>query len=60
MEKIKWEELSNAEIIREQMNIKNSFDILRAEILKKVEELDAMNDEYVKAENELNKRNYIQ
>ncbi len=58
MEEIKWGELSNAEIIREQMNLKNSYEKLKSEILEQVDKLDKMNDEYLKSEKELQKRNY--
>lgn len=57
METIKWEELSNSEILREQLNLKNSFEKLKSEILEKVNELDELNAEFLKGEAELNKRN---
>lgn len=57
MEKIKWEELSTAEIIREELNLKNSFEKLKSEILEKVNELDALNAEFLSGEAELTKRN---
>lgn len=57
MEKIKWDELSTAEIIREEINLKNTFEKLKSDIMKKVEELDELNSEFLKGEEELNKRN---
>lgn len=54
---IKWEELSNAEIFREQLNLKNSFEKLKSEIMEKVNELDKLNAEFIKSEKELEKRN---
>lgn len=54
---IKWEELSNAEILREQLNLKNTFDKLKSEIMKRVNELDELNAEFLKSEKELEKRN---
>ena len=57
MEKIKWEELSNSEIIREQLGLKNRFEKLKSEIMEKVSELDELNDEFRKGEAEMNKRN---
>lgn len=57
METIKWEELSTAEIIREELNLKNTFEKLKSEIMEKVNELDELNAEFLKGEAELNKRN---
>ena len=57
MESIKWEELSNAEILREQLKLKDTFENLKSEIMKKVNELDALNEEFLKSERELNTRN---
>lgn len=54
---IKWEELSNAEIFREQLNLKNTFEKLKSEIMEKVNELDRLNVEFIKSEKELEKRN---
>lgn len=57
MDAIKWEELSNSEILREQINLKNLFEKLKKEIMEKVSELDELNAEFLKGEAELNKRN---
>ena len=57
MEAIKWEELSTAEIIREELNLKNTFEKLKSEIMEKVNELDELNVEFLKGEAELKKRN---
>jgi hypothetical protein len=57
METIKWEELSTAEIIREELNLKNTFEKLKSEIMEKVNELDELNVEFLKGEAELKKRN---
>lgn len=57
METIKWEELSTAEIIREQLNLKNTFEKLKSDIFVKINELDELNAEFLKGEAELNKRN---
>jgi hypothetical protein len=57
MEAIKWDELSNSEILREQINLKNTFEKLKSEIMEKVNELDELNAEFLKGEAELNKRN---
>lgn len=57
MEAIKWEELSTAEIIREELNLKNIFEKLKSEIMEKVNELDELNMEFLKGEAELKKRN---
>ena len=59
MDAIKWEELSNSEILREQINLKNLFEKLKKEIMEKVSELDELNAEFLKGEAELNKRNII-
>lgn len=58
MEKIKWEELSNAEILREQLKLKNEFENLKEEIMKKVNLLDSINDNFLSGEAELRKRNF--
>lgn len=57
MEAIKWDELSTAEIIREELNLKNTFEKLKSEIMEKVNELDELNVEFLKGEAELKKRN---
>lgn len=57
MEEIKWEELSTAEIIREQLNLKNTFEKLKSEIMEKINQLDKLNETFLKGEQELSKRN---
>lgn len=57
MENIKWEDLSTSEILREQLNLKNSFEKLKSEIMENVRKLDALNEEFLKGEAELQKRN---
>ena len=57
MDNIKWEDLSTAEIIREQLNLKNSFESLKSEIMSKINQLDELNAQFLKGEEELNKRN---
>lgn len=54
---IKWEELSNSELFREQLNLKNQFEKLKSEILEKVNQLDDINAEFLKGEEEMRKRN---
>ena len=54
---IKWEELSNSELIREQLNLKNRFDKLKTDIFEKINELDSINAEFLKGEAEMKKRN---
>ena len=58
MEKIKWEELSNAEILREQLKLKNEFENLKEEIMKKVNLLDSINDNFLGGEEKKKKRNF--
>lgn len=57
MNKIEWDKLSTAEIIREELNLKNIFEKLKSEIMEKVNELDELNIEFLKGEAELSKRN---
>ena len=57
MDKIKWENLSNSEILREQLSLKNKFETLKKEIMEKVNELDSLNEEFLRGEAEMNKRN---
>lgn len=57
MNKVEWENLSTAEIIREELNLKNTFEKLKSEIMEKVNELDELNAEFLKGEAELAKRN---
>ena len=54
---IKWEELSNSELIREQLNLKNRFEKLKTDIFEKINELDSINAEFLKGEAEMKKRN---
>ena len=54
---IKWEELSNSELIREQLNLKNRFEVLKSDIFQKINELDDLNAEFLKGEAEMKKRN---
>ena len=54
---IKWEELSNSELIREQVNLKNRFEKLKTDIFEKINELDDINAEFLKGEAEMKKRN---
>lgn len=54
---IKWEELSNSELIREQLNLKNRFEKLKTDIFEKINELDGINAEFLKGEAEMKKRN---
>ena len=54
---IKWEELSNSELIREQLNLKNRFEKLKTDIFEKINELDDINAEFLKGEAEMKKRN---
>ena len=57
MEHIKWENLSNSEIFREQLSLKNKFEILKKEIMEKINELDSLNEEFLMGESEMKKRN---
>jgi hypothetical protein len=57
MESVKWENLSNSEILREQLSLKNKFEVLKKEIMEKVNELDSLNEEFLKGEAEMHKRN---
>ena len=55
---MKWEEMTNNEILMEQINLKNKYQVLKKEILDKLTELDSLDEEYNKSVNELNKRGY--
>lgn len=57
MDAIKWENLSNSEILREQISLKGKFENLKKEIMEKVNELDSLNEEFLRGEAEMNKRN---
>ena len=57
MEKNKWDEMSTSEIIRAQLSLKNTFEKLKSEIMEKVNELDELNAEFIRGEEELKKRN---
>ena len=57
MELINWENLSNSEIFREQLSLKNKFEILKKEIMEKINELDSLNEEFLMGESEMKKRN---
>lgn len=57
MEKNKWDEMSTSEIIRAQLGLKNTFEKLKSEIMEKVNELDELNAEFIRGEEELKKRN---
>ena len=57
MDAIKCENLSNSEILREQISLKGKFENLKKEIMEKVNELDSLNEEFLRGEAEMNKRN---
>lgn len=57
MKNIKWEELSNSEILQEELKLKNEFEKLKSEIMDRVNELDSLNEEFLRGESELNRRN---
>ena len=57
MDAIKWENLSNSEILREQISLKGKFENLKKERMEKVNELDSLNEEFLRGEAEMNKRN---
>ena len=48
--------MSNAEIRLYQENLKNEYEVIKAEIAERFKILDEMDREYNKAEAELNKR----
>ena len=55
---MKWEEMTNNEILMEQINLKNKYQVMKKEILDKLAELDSLDEEYNKSVNELSKRGY--
>lgn len=56
MEKIVWEELSTSEIKLKQLSLKELYENKKNKIAALLDDLDYLDSEYIKGENELNKR----
>jgi hypothetical protein len=56
MEKIEWRNLSNAEIKLKQLTLKETYEKTKIETLKLLDILDALDYEYDRGLQELNKR----
>lgn len=54
-----WKNMSNNEILREQINIENAYETCKGQIIELLQKLDELNEEYKQSNNELKKRNYI-
>ena len=57
MEKIDWMKLTTAEIKIKKMTLEREYDYIKNEINKLLTKLSILDEEYLKAENELLKRN---
>ncbi len=56
MEKINWIDFSNAEIKAKQIALKGEYESIKVKIEKLIDDLDSIDKEYNKSEEELNKR----
>lgn len=59
METKNCSEMSNAEIKQHMMTLENEFEAKKAKIKELCEELKKLEDEYIKAQNEINLRKTI-
>jgi hypothetical protein len=52
-----FEKMTNNEISLEMKKLEKSFEKIKLEVVKKLKELEGLDKLYIKAKNELNKRN---
>jgi hypothetical protein len=57
MKKMDWMKLTTPEIKIKQMTLEREYDSIKIEINKLLTKLSELDEEYMKAENELQKRN---
>lgn len=56
MEKYLWEEMTTSEIRSKQLTLKELYENKKNKISQLLDDLDLLDEEYVKSEKELNKR----
>ena len=56
---IKWEQMSNNEILLEQISIQNKYQKIKDEMLELLEKMDKLTESYEQSIKELRKRKYI-
>lgn len=56
MEKYLWEEMTTSEIRSKQLTLKELYESKKNKISQLLDDLDQLDEEYVKSEKELNKR----
>lgn len=59
MEEKNWSEMTNAEIKQQMMVLENEFEAKKSKLKAFLDELKELEDEYIKAQNEINLRKTI-
>lgn len=59
MEEKNWSEMTNAEIKQQMMVLENEFEAKKSKLKTFLDELKKLEDEYIKAQNEINLRKTI-